>query len=162
MNDTDRKASALRVIAERWDEMHDGLTASEGLTADEATDALIALSRGFAHPDLTAEAVHEWMTYLRDATHKLQSYEFGWITAADVTDDEWRPDDETCLSLLNVDVDDAIFPLLNGVTVAHVCVECRRTVSDVRRWHRMSRGAHCDYHHALFQEQIGSRLVAVR
>lgn len=152
MDSTDRKADALRVIAARWDEMHDGLTAGQGLTPDEATDALVALSRGFAHPDLDATAVHEWMTEVRDAIHKLTGYENGWVPVADIAD--WHADDETCLSLLNADIDNALFPLLMGVTVAHVCIDCQRTLSDVRRWQRMERGAHCAYHADLFAEQL--------
>lgn len=158
IDSTDRKADALRVIAERWDDMHDRLTAGQGLTPDDATDALIALSRGFAHRDLDAEATYEWMTELRDAVGKLCGYELGLVGREDVAD--WQPDDETCLSLLNSDIDSALFPLLMGVTVAHVCRECRRTLTDVRRWEQMSDGSLCSYHAILFAEQTGLRLAA--
>lgn len=151
MEDTERKARALRVIADRWDEMHDGLTAGQGLTEDEATDALIALSRGFAHPDLDATQVHEWMIELRDACHKLTGYEFGFVSPLDVA--EWQADDETCLSLLNTDIDAALFPLLVGVTTAHVCRDCRRMRQDVTGWQRSTHGVLCEYHHLLASQQ---------
>lgn len=159
---TDRKADALRVIADRWDEMHDGLTAGQGLSPDEATDALVALSRGFAHPDLDSTEVHEWMIELRDACHKLTDYELGHILAVDVAD--WHANDETCLSLLNSDIDGALFPLLAGTTTAHVCQDCRRTLSDVRLWKKSTHGARCEYHQALFVEQMeqGQRLAVAQ
>jgi hypothetical protein len=123
MNLEDR-ARVLRCIAANWDATAHRYESD--LNTDEAHDLLIASAAAYAHPSLDVYSLREWMEALRDSLNDLVAWETQGYLPLSLEDRFHSLDCTPVLGIINGDIDDALYPLLNGVTTADKCVGCRR------------------------------------
>lgn len=146
----EQRAKALRGLAERWDglifdndrwhAMHEFSVAERNASTDSLIDRLTFEAAEYADPGLPLVEIRFSMEQLRDAVNALARFELGdgWEGA----DDErasYSPD--MVLAMLNKDIDDALWPLLNGMSGMNVCFWCSRHKAEVTRWNVREAGS---------------------
>jgi hypothetical protein len=142
MNLNDR-AAMLRSIAEHWTEtiyLYER-GRSPVLYEHMIHDLLLTAVQRYAHP-MSREDLTLYVTDLVKAVHDLESWECYGILPDSFDEDEAYAgrDSDAILARLNADIDEALAPLIYGVTAVEMCQRCRRLNSTVTSWQRKTNG----------------------
>lgn len=143
------RARALVAWASRYDDILTVLTSDRRgyMSADRAVDSLAATAATFAHPLLSASTVNDLFRDLRDACSAKQAWDELGVLPMHLEDRFTGGGyTEAIEEALEQDINDALWPLLTGLSTAHVCRECQRTRPDVTDWQPMTIGSRCDTH----------------
>jgi hypothetical protein len=146
----DFRANILRGLAQRWDGMifthdmwlsqRDFTQAEKNASIDRLIDRLTLGAAEYAAPDMPMADIRGYMEDLRDAVNALARFEVGDGWDGDDSEKAHYTDDMV-LALLNQSVDDALWPLLNGMSGMNVCFWCSRHKSEVTRWNVREAGS---------------------
>lgn len=151
----DHRVQMLRGFASRWDSIIFDFDRRHPTDCPlEATfgrdhcvnlivDALTREASAWADPGLPYREIRASMEELRDALHALSRFESGEGWDGDEDDEKRLYTDETVLTILNADIDWAVWPLLSGMASSNVCFRCTRTGAPVTAWAARLAGATC-------------------
>lgn len=134
------RADMLRLIAANWDnniykwDRRIAAGTAYGMSIDEVIDGLTLAASEYAAPGLPRVEIRNYMQELRDRVNALARYETGYGWDGDEDDEKRLYSDETVLTLLNTDIDDALWPLLSGEPSGRVCRWCSRHKPSVTTW----------------------------
>lgn len=154
----EHRADMLRGLAARWDETifrfdqdHQSDCPLEGIFGRDhcvnlIIDAMTSAAAEYADVLMPRVDIRSYMEELRDAVNALRRYETGNGWDGDEDDDMRHYSDDSVLSILNRDIDYALWPLLFGMSHLSVCFRCTRTPNSTRWNSRIAGQPNCAAH----------------
>lgn len=143
--DTRSRAISLWTLAGKWDRT---IFAADDLDVptERTISELTRTAAEYAHPLLSLTDIQALMETLRDALGAKDAYENNGISPIDDEDIAgYSP--AMITALLDHDIDDALWPLLTGLSTAHACLRCRNRSANVWSWHpRLPGKSACEAH----------------